>query len=83
MTTRTLPATKIRIEPVEVQEVEAFDAYIFSIDYGGKRDPDALVVLYRPNGERTLRVFGGATAAKQAIEAVQLLGKMESGHALG
>jgi hypothetical protein len=83
MSQRTIPATKIRIEPVEVQEVEAFDAYIFSIDYGGKRDPDALVVLYRANGERTLRVFGGATAAEQAMEAIKLLNRMEGGHALG
>lgn len=84
MTNKTIPATRVRIEPVTLEVREAFAAFIFSVTYDGAIVPqDAIVVMVpraRPTS-RSVRVFHGTQArkgAEQALEAVRSFQRTES-----
>lgn len=84
MTNRTIPATRVRIEPVTQEIREAFAAFIFSVTYGVAKVPqDAIVVMVpraRPSS-RSVRVFHGTperSGAEQAAEAVSAFQRTES-----
>jgi len=84
MTDRTVPVSKVSIEPVSIEETSVFGAYVFSITYGAGRDrSDALVLVLGPHRhERSVRVFYGrpeAPAVVQALAAVQSLERTEGG----